>query len=115
MQVKYSLGVLAGHEIGKLEAPQSATGAATYLKSSTVILKVILESFKEDVPLAVASVIFELHDSLLCISEPLAVQDAIAKLLIDYWNLDAPRAMEVVVQLVSSPGGHWEQLACKVE
>lgn len=93
--------MLVGDEsVAAQEAPQSPANAATSIKAAALVLKALLDSSKADVHPAVIAVVFELHDKLLAISEPLVVQDAIAKLLIDYWHLGAPRAMEVVVQLV---------------
>ena len=75
--------------------------AATYIKSVVCIIKILLDCTKANIPPVLTSIVFELHDNgLLAISGPLAVQEAVAKLLIDYWLMEAPRAAEIVVQLV---------------
>lgn len=99
------------------EDPQSAANAAISIKATALVLKVLLDCTKADIHPAVVAIVFELHDNLLAISLPLVVQDAIAKLLLDYWRLDAPRAMELVVQLVSDFSHHarlQQDAVCKV-
>eukprot|EP00892_Ulva_mutabilis_P008376 jgi/Ulvmu1/5910/UM026_0032.1 len=79
---------------------QAPVEAATYVKSVASVIKALLESSKSNVPPALSSVVFELHDNgLISIPGPLTVQDAVAKLLVDYWNMGCPRAGTLVVQL----------------
>lgn len=103
LQIKDALDVLASGDenIGPASASQAEVDAATYIKCVTSVIKAFLESTSSDIPSALTAAVFELHDNgLIAIPGPLPVQEAVAKLLIDYWSMGCPGAANVIVQLV---------------
>lgn len=77
--------------------------AELYIRNSVVVLRAHLECCAANVPARVEDVILDISNSaMLGLPDHPTIQEAVAKLCLDYFCSEAPRSMEISVQLVCS-------------
>jgi hypothetical protein len=75
--------------------------AESRLKHAVALVKAMLTVHEQSVPAKLTETIVGLHgQALLALSDMPAAQEAVAKLCLDYWNLNAPNAINVTIQMV---------------
>jgi hypothetical protein len=73
------------------------------LKHAVALVKAVLAVHERNVPAKLTETVLELHDqALLALTGMPGAQEAVAKLCMDYWTLEAPNAIHVTVQMVPS-------------
>jgi hypothetical protein len=102
LQADPCVGILQGNAGQDVNSENlSVEAAESRMKAITLVTKLLLDATGSTVPEPLVSLMIDLHDNaLLSIPNHLNVQEVVARLCLEYWELGGPSANLVSVQMV---------------